>query len=111
MFIKPTKCFAKAFIITRCVLLLLITTHSDYINPFLGTFTVQFYDGVIRCLKRMHIKSMPEDAKGQVRILEISLRFIYGVVCGFCFCLFVFLSREIVTMSSHTTSFRLQSSF
>ncbi|XP_065608469.1 PHD finger protein 20-like protein 1 isoform X5 [Cyrtonyx montezumae] len=30
-----------------------------------GTFTVQFYDGVIRCLKRMHIKSMPEDAKGQ----------------------------------------------
>uniref|UniRef100_A0A8C3MEK8 PHD finger protein 20-like protein 1 n=1 Tax=Geospiza parvula TaxID=87175 RepID=A0A8C3MEK8_GEOPR len=35
-----------------------------------GTFTVQFYDGVIRCLKRMHIKSMPEDAKGQVRILE-----------------------------------------
>uniref|UniRef100_A0A8C3RAX6 PHD finger protein 20-like protein 1 n=1 Tax=Cyanoderma ruficeps TaxID=181631 RepID=A0A8C3RAX6_9PASS len=34
-----------------------------------GTFTVQFYDGVIRCLKRMHIKSMPEDAKGQVRIL------------------------------------------
>uniref|UniRef100_A0A8C9N1D6 PHD finger protein 20-like protein 1 n=1 Tax=Serinus canaria TaxID=9135 RepID=A0A8C9N1D6_SERCA len=35
-----------------------------------GTFTVQFYDGVIRCLKRMHIKSMPEDAKGQVRILR-----------------------------------------
>uniref|UniRef100_U3JJ14 PHD finger protein 20-like protein 1 n=1 Tax=Ficedula albicollis TaxID=59894 RepID=U3JJ14_FICAL len=35
-----------------------------------GTFTVQFYDGVIRCLKRMHIKSMPEDAKGQVRILK-----------------------------------------
>nr|XP_028591955.1 PHD finger protein 20-like protein 1 isoform X3 [Podarcis muralis] len=32
-----------------------------------GTFTVQFYDGVIRCLKRMHIKSMPEDAKGQAR--------------------------------------------
>uniref|UniRef100_H0VRX4 PHD finger protein 20-like protein 1 n=1 Tax=Cavia porcellus TaxID=10141 RepID=H0VRX4_CAVPO len=31
-----------------------------------GTFTVQFYDGVIRCLKRMHIKAMPEDAKGQV---------------------------------------------
>nr|XP_020662079.1 PHD finger protein 20-like protein 1 isoform X2 [Pogona vitticeps] len=30
-----------------------------------GTFTVQFYDGVIRCLKKMHIKSMPEDAKGQ----------------------------------------------
>uniref|UniRef100_A0A8C3GW33 PHD finger protein 20-like protein 1 n=1 Tax=Corvus moneduloides TaxID=1196302 RepID=A0A8C3GW33_CORMO len=30
-----------------------------------GTFTVQFYDGVIRCLKRMHIKSMPEDAKGK----------------------------------------------
>ncbi|XP_038198634.1 PHD finger protein 20-like protein 1 isoform X1 [Arvicola amphibius] len=30
-----------------------------------GTFTVQFYDGVIRCLKRMHIKAMPEDAKGQ----------------------------------------------
>uniref|UniRef100_A0A2K5C998 Tudor domain-containing protein n=1 Tax=Aotus nancymaae TaxID=37293 RepID=A0A2K5C998_AOTNA len=30
-----------------------------------GTFTVQFYDGVIRCLKRMHIKVMPEDAKGQ----------------------------------------------
>uniref|UniRef100_A0A8C4KTJ3 PHD finger protein 20-like protein 1 n=1 Tax=Dromaius novaehollandiae TaxID=8790 RepID=A0A8C4KTJ3_DRONO len=38
-----------------------------------GTFTVQFYDGVIRCLKRMHIKSMPEDAKGQVRILGIFL--------------------------------------
>uniref|UniRef100_A0A8C3I5D8 PHD finger protein 20-like protein 1 n=1 Tax=Chrysemys picta bellii TaxID=8478 RepID=A0A8C3I5D8_CHRPI len=36
-----------------------------------GTFTVQFYDGVIRCLKRMHIKSMPEDAKGQVRILGV----------------------------------------
>uniref|UniRef100_A0A8D0GVJ5 PHD finger protein 20-like protein 1 n=1 Tax=Sphenodon punctatus TaxID=8508 RepID=A0A8D0GVJ5_SPHPU len=33
-----------------------------------GTFTVQFYDGVIRCLKRMHIKSMPEDAKGQVSL-------------------------------------------
>ncbi|XP_026559459.1 PHD finger protein 20-like protein 1 isoform X1 [Pseudonaja textilis] len=32
-----------------------------------GTFTVQFYDGVIRCLKRIHIKSMPEDAKGQAR--------------------------------------------
>ncbi|KAJ8354247.1 hypothetical protein SKAU_G00218140 [Synaphobranchus kaupii] len=30
-----------------------------------GTYTVQFYDGVIRCVKRMHIKSMPEDAKGQ----------------------------------------------
>ncbi|KAM4704914.1 PHD finger protein 20-like protein 1 [Rhinophrynus dorsalis] len=30
-----------------------------------GTYTVQFYDGVIRCLKKMHIKSMPEDAKGQ----------------------------------------------
>ncbi|KAG7458203.1 hypothetical protein MATL_G00235700 [Megalops atlanticus] len=30
-----------------------------------GTYTVQFYDGVIRCMKRMHIKSMPEDAKGQ----------------------------------------------
>ncbi|XP_064227933.1 PHD finger protein 20-like protein 1 [Aotus nancymaae] len=30
-----------------------------------GTFTVQFYDEVIRCLKRMHIKVMPEDAKGQ----------------------------------------------
>uniref|UniRef100_A0A8D2QQ42 PHD finger protein 20-like protein 1 n=1 Tax=Zosterops lateralis melanops TaxID=1220523 RepID=A0A8D2QQ42_ZOSLA len=40
-----------------------------------GTFTVQFYDGVIRCLKRMHIKSMPEDAKGQVRIL-ISIAFL-----------------------------------
>ncbi|KAG8133956.1 hypothetical protein E2320_011710 [Naja naja] len=26
-----------------------------------------FYDGVIRCLKRIHIKSMPEDAKGQAR--------------------------------------------
>uniref|UniRef100_A0A8B9TD87 PHD finger protein 20-like protein 1 n=1 Tax=Anas platyrhynchos TaxID=8839 RepID=A0A8B9TD87_ANAPL len=38
-----------------------------------GTFTVQFYDGVIRCLKRMHIKSMPEDAKGQVRILGVFL--------------------------------------
>ncbi|KAG9355426.1 hypothetical protein JZ751_000264 [Albula glossodonta] len=30
-----------------------------------GTYTVKFYDGVIRCMKRMHIKSMPEDAKGQ----------------------------------------------
>ncbi|XP_040210920.1 PHD finger protein 20-like protein 1 isoform X1 [Rana temporaria] len=30
-----------------------------------GTYTVQFYDGVIRCLKKMHIKSMPEDARGQ----------------------------------------------
>ncbi|XP_023669394.1 PHD finger protein 20-like protein 1 [Paramormyrops kingsleyae] len=30
-----------------------------------GTYTVQFYDGVIRCVKRLHIKSMPEDAKGQ----------------------------------------------
>ncbi|XP_069778319.1 PHD finger protein 20-like protein 1 isoform X2 [Narcine bancroftii] len=30
-----------------------------------GTYTVQFYDGVIRSLKRIHIKSMPEDAKGQ----------------------------------------------
>ncbi|XP_043922162.1 PHD finger protein 20-like protein 1 [Protopterus annectens] len=30
-----------------------------------GTYTVQFYDGVIRCVKKMHIKSMPEDAKGQ----------------------------------------------
>ncbi|TSK34773.1 PHD finger protein 20-like protein 1 [Bagarius yarrelli] len=29
------------------------------------TYTVQFYDGVIRCVKRIHIKSMPEDAKGQ----------------------------------------------
>ncbi|KAM7176083.1 PHD finger protein 20-like protein 1 isoform 7-T8 [Macrochelys suwanniensis] len=35
-----------------------------------GTFTVQFYDGVIRCLKRMHVKSMPEDAKGQARERE-----------------------------------------
>lgn len=33
---------------------------------FTGTYTVQFYDGVIRCVKRIHIKSMPEDAKGQV---------------------------------------------
>ncbi|KTF72495.1 hypothetical protein cypCar_00022599 [Cyprinus carpio] len=30
-----------------------------------GIYTVQFYDGVIRCVKRIHIKSMPEDAKGQ----------------------------------------------
>ncbi|XP_075067794.1 PHD finger protein 20-like protein 1 [Mixophyes fleayi] len=30
-----------------------------------GTYTVQFYDGVIRCLKKMHLKYMPEDAKGQ----------------------------------------------
>ncbi|XP_036439560.1 PHD finger protein 20-like protein 1 isoform X3 [Colossoma macropomum] len=30
-----------------------------------GTYTVQFYDGVVRCVKRIHIKSMPEDAKGQ----------------------------------------------
>uniref|UniRef100_A0A6Q2XXA9 C2H2-type domain-containing protein n=1 Tax=Esox lucius TaxID=8010 RepID=A0A6Q2XXA9_ESOLU len=30
-----------------------------------GTYTVQFYDGVIRCVKRIHIKSMPDDAKGQ----------------------------------------------
>ncbi|KPP77155.1 PHD finger protein 20-like protein 1-like, partial [Scleropages formosus] len=35
------------------------TIHDD------GTYTVQFYDGVIRCVKRIHIKSMPEDAKGQ----------------------------------------------
>uniref|UniRef100_A0AAY4CAD4 PHD finger protein 20-like protein 1 n=1 Tax=Denticeps clupeoides TaxID=299321 RepID=A0AAY4CAD4_9TELE len=35
-----------------------------------GTYTVQFYDGVIRCVKRIHIKSMPEDAKGQVRRLH-----------------------------------------
>ncbi|XP_071753312.1 PHD finger protein 20-like protein 1 isoform X2 [Centroberyx gerrardi] len=30
-----------------------------------GTYRVQFYDGVVRCVKRIHIKSMPEDAKGQ----------------------------------------------
>lgn len=36
----------------------------------LGTYTVQFYDGVIRCVKRIHIKSMPEDAKGQVSLLK-----------------------------------------
>ncbi|KAJ8013230.1 hypothetical protein DPEC_G00051110 [Dallia pectoralis] len=30
-----------------------------------GTYTVQFYDGVVRCVKRIHIKSMPDDAKGQ----------------------------------------------
>lgn len=36
-------------------------------SVFTGTYTVQFYDGVIRCVKRIHIKSMPEDAKGQVR--------------------------------------------
>ncbi|XP_066539708.1 PHD finger protein 20-like protein 1 isoform X2 [Hoplias malabaricus] len=30
-----------------------------------GTYTVLFYDGVVRCVKRIHIKSMPEDAKGQ----------------------------------------------
>lgn len=30
-----------------------------------GTYTVQFYDGVVRCVKSIHIKSMPEDAKGQ----------------------------------------------
>lgn len=30
-----------------------------------GTYTVQFYDGVVRCVRRIHIKSMPEDAKGQ----------------------------------------------
>lgn len=35
-----------------------------------GTYTVQFYDGVIRCVKRIHIKSMPEDAKGQVSSLK-----------------------------------------
>ncbi|KAL4616897.1 PHD finger protein 20-like protein 1 [Arapaima gigas] len=35
------------------------TVHDD------GTYTVQFYDGVVRCVKRIHIKSMPEDAKGQ----------------------------------------------
>lgn len=33
-----------------------------------GTYTVQFYDGVVRCVKRIHIKSMPEGAKGQVRV-------------------------------------------
>uniref|UniRef100_A0A8C7KLN9 PHD finger protein 20 like 1 n=1 Tax=Oncorhynchus kisutch TaxID=8019 RepID=A0A8C7KLN9_ONCKI len=31
-----------------------------------GIYTVQFYDGVIRCVKKIHIKSMPHDAKGQV---------------------------------------------
>ncbi|XP_062913861.1 PHD finger protein 20-like protein 1 isoform X2 [Mobula hypostoma] len=36
----------------------------EYINEE-GTYTVQFYDGVIRSLKRIHVKSMPEDAKGQ----------------------------------------------
>uniref|UniRef100_A0A672JXJ0 PHD finger protein 20-like protein 1 n=1 Tax=Sinocyclocheilus grahami TaxID=75366 RepID=A0A672JXJ0_SINGR len=36
-----------------------------------GTYTVQFYDGVIRCVKRIHIKSMPEDAKGQVSLLTL----------------------------------------
>uniref|UniRef100_A0A8C7KLJ1 PHD finger protein 20 like 1 n=1 Tax=Oncorhynchus kisutch TaxID=8019 RepID=A0A8C7KLJ1_ONCKI len=30
-----------------------------------GIYTVQFYDGVIRCVKKIHIKSMPHDAKGQ----------------------------------------------
>uniref|UniRef100_A0A803YPS3 PHD finger protein 20-like protein 1 n=1 Tax=Meleagris gallopavo TaxID=9103 RepID=A0A803YPS3_MELGA len=40
-----------------------------------GTFTVQFYDGVIRCLKRMHIKSMPEDAKGQATPTVFKLPF------------------------------------
>ncbi|XP_071251969.1 PHD finger protein 20-like protein 1 isoform X8 [Salvelinus alpinus] len=30
-----------------------------------GIYTVQFYDGVIRCVKKNHIKSMPHDAKGQ----------------------------------------------
>ncbi|KAM6967551.1 PHD finger protein 20-like protein 1 [Aplochiton taeniatus] len=30
-----------------------------------GTYRVQFYDGVVRSVKRIHIKSMPEDAKGQ----------------------------------------------
>ncbi|XP_062321543.1 PHD finger protein 20-like protein 1 isoform X4 [Osmerus eperlanus] len=34
-------------------------------NKDTGTYTVQFYDGVVRCVKRIHIKSMPEDAKGQ----------------------------------------------
>lgn len=44
---------------------------DDPLAPVSGTFTVQFYDGVIRCLKRMHIKAMPEDAKGQVRVLSV----------------------------------------
>uniref|UniRef100_A0A8C9RJH4 PHD finger protein 20 like 1 n=1 Tax=Scleropages formosus TaxID=113540 RepID=A0A8C9RJH4_SCLFO len=35
-----------------------------------GSYTVQFYDGVVRCVKRMHIKSMLDDSKGQVRILS-----------------------------------------
>ncbi|XP_012503505.1 PREDICTED: PHD finger protein 20-like protein 1 isoform X6 [Propithecus coquereli] len=39
--------------------------HMKTFTQMTGTFTVQFYDGVIRCLKRMHIKAMPEDAKGQ----------------------------------------------
>ncbi|XP_018587303.1 PHD finger protein 20-like protein 1 isoform X3 [Scleropages formosus] len=30
-----------------------------------GSYTVQFYDGVVRCVKRMHIKSMLDDSKGQ----------------------------------------------
>lgn len=46
---------------TKCTRACLKTT-----SLFTGTYTVQFYDGVIRCVKRIHIKSMPEDAKGQV---------------------------------------------
>lgn len=56
---------------------------------------MQFYDGVIRCLKRMHIKSMPEDAKGQVRILKAIA--LLGFVCLFgfsLFCLFVSIMRQ-----------------
>uniref|UniRef100_A0A8C2CXF3 PHD finger protein 20-like protein 1 n=1 Tax=Cyprinus carpio TaxID=7962 RepID=A0A8C2CXF3_CYPCA len=42
-----------------------------------GIYTVQFYDGVIRCVKRIHIKSMPEDAKGQ---FSSNLVFIFSLV-------------------------------
>ncbi|KAL4629872.1 PHD finger protein 20-like protein 1 isoform X6 [Arapaima gigas] len=34
-----------------------------------GIYRVQFYDGVVRSVKRMHIRSMPEDAKRQANVL------------------------------------------
>lgn len=67
-------------------------TFDHFICRLLGTFTVQFYDGVIRCLKRMHVKSMPEDAKGQVSESPTSfhIRSLYvplsGIIVTFRFC-------------------------
>ncbi|KPP74069.1 PHD finger protein 20-like protein 1-like, partial [Scleropages formosus] len=37
-----------------------------------GSYTVQFYDGVVRCVKRMHIKSMLDDSKGQASVHKVT---------------------------------------